>query len=129
MLELLLHPEDSGRAIRGLYRRAFSEATELYVLSAYLTSWDTTLEINAGCRTFLLIVGKDFGITRKQACFDVLRWLPPQRKASFLVAESISGFHPKVLFWRTPVGECYALIGSSNCLMLVGSGIMRPMLK
>ena len=74
----------------------------------------TRLKINPDCGAFSFIIGKDFGITRKKACSDVLDWLPPERKPFFLVADSIFGFHPKALFWKTKDGSCYALIGSSN---------------
>jgi hypothetical protein len=43
-----------------------------------------------------------------------MRWLPPQRKGQFLVADRIGGFHPKAVFWRDTKGECFALVGSSN---------------
>jgi hypothetical protein len=98
MPTLFLHPVVSGQRIAHLYKRAFAEAVELYVLSAYLRTWDTTLKINRQCGIFAFIVGKDFGITRKQACRDVLRWLPRQRKPFFLIADGIAGFHPKALF-------------------------------
>jgi hypothetical protein len=114
MSELFLHPIVSGKSISDIYRKAFAEASELHVLSAYLTTWDTGLKINDKCKVFSFIVGKDFGITRKQACRDVLKWLPSNRKSFFFVAESISGFHPKALFWRTHAGKCYSLVGSSN---------------
>jgi hypothetical protein len=114
MLNLFLHPVASGRKIGDLYRSAFSEAEELYVMSAYLRTWDTTLKINTKCSNFAFIVGSDFGITRKQACRDVLKWLPPQMKSFFYVAQGISGFHPKALFWRNGGGQHYAIIGSSN---------------
>jgi hypothetical protein len=114
MPALFLHPVLSGRSISRWYRRAFSEAVELYVLSAYLRSWDPKLVINKNCRTFAFIVGRDFGITRKQACRDVLKWIPKQWKPFFLVAERIAGFHPKALFWRTKNGSCHSLVGSSN---------------
>lgn len=114
MLRLFLHPVVSGQRIADLYRRAFAEAAELYVLSAYLRSWDTGLKITPDCGAFAFIIGKDFGITRKKACLDVLDWLPGERKPFFLIADSIFGFHPKALFWKTRDGSCYALIGSSN---------------
>ena len=114
MLKLFLHPVDSGKGIAALYKRAFAEAIELYVLSAYLRTWDTTLKLNERCGGFTFIIGKDFGITRKQACLDVLNWLPPHRKPFFLVADGIAGFHPKSLFWKTRTGASYSLIGSSN---------------
>jgi hypothetical protein len=43
-----------------------------------------------------------------------MKWLPPQRKAQFMVADGISGFHPKALFWREETGRCFAIVGSSN---------------
>jgi hypothetical protein len=49
MHTLFLHPVVSGRHIADL-KRAFAEALELYVLSAYLRSWDTRLKINNHCR-------------------------------------------------------------------------------
>ncbi|MCA9233374.1 MAG: phospholipase D family protein [Planctomycetales bacterium] len=87
---------------------------ELYVVSAYLTEWNTDLKLNAECRSFRLIVGKDFGITRKDACRAVLNWLPAGRKADFLVADQLSGFHPKAVFWKSAAGQCFMVIGSSN---------------
>lgn len=114
MLKLFLHPVGSGQGIASLYRRAFQEAQELYVLSAYLRTWDTTLKINEHCESFAFIVGSDFGITRKQACRNVLQWLPSQMKPFFFVADEISGFHPKALFWKNKDGEHYSIIGSSN---------------
>lgn len=108
-------PSDEGRKqLEGAYRRAFNGAVELYILTAYLTTWDGSLKLNAECLSFRLIVGKDFGITRKQACLDVLRWLPSTRKSQFLVADSIRGFHPKAIFWREKSGKYFSIIGSSN---------------
>lgn len=80
----------------------------------HLTEWDPGLELQADCRRFRLIVGKDFGITRKEACKRVLKWLPPSRKSDFLVADQIAGFHPKAVFWRNTKGESFMLMGSSN---------------
>lgn len=114
MLNLFLHPIGSSQGIAEQYRRAFAEAEELYVLSAYLRTWNTKLKINKRCRSFAFIVGSDFGITRKQACRDVLKWLPADLKPFFLVADAISGFHPKALFWKNGRGEHYSIIGSSN---------------
>ena len=61
-----------------------------------------------------MIVGKDFGITRKSACEAVLKWVPPEHKVHFRVADQIDGFHPKAVFWREVDGQAYAIIGSSN---------------
>jgi hypothetical protein len=111
---LILHPRASDNRLSDNYRRAFADAVELIVVTAYLTEWDDTLKLNPRCRKFRFIVGKDFGITRKIACESALRWLPPKRKGDFRVAEGISGFHPKALFWKEANGKMYALVGSSN---------------
>jgi hypothetical protein len=114
LLNFFLHPVGSGRTIADLYRQAFSEAAELYLVSAYLRSWDVPFRISRRCEAFAFIIGSDFGITRKNACVDVLKWLPRQRRPFFLVADSIAGFHPKAVFWKTIGGKHFALIGSSN---------------
>lgn len=110
---IFLHPTTKND-LRKVYQDAFKSALELYVVSAYLTDWDDSLELNPTCRHFRLIVGRDFGITRKAACVKALGWLNPTRKAQFLVADNISGFHPKALLWKDKTGRCQALIGSSN---------------
>lgn len=83
-------------------------------MTAYLTEWDRSLELNPNCRSFRVIIGKDFGITRKAACEAVMRWLPSKRKGQFMVADLINGFHPKAVFWKESTGECFAIVGSSN---------------
>jgi len=100
--------------LRNLYKKAFANAKELFVVSAYLTEWDNTLKLNTDCTTFKLIIGKDFGITRKLACSKVLKWLPPKRKPQFIVADNIQGFHPKAMFWLDSCDKAFSLIGSSN---------------
>src|SRR5277367_20496 len=96
------------------YKTAFENAIELSVVTAYLTDWDASLILNSDCRRFRIIVGSNFGITRKAACEKVMRWLPPTRKSEFLVADQIPGFHPKAMFWKDKRGKCFAVIGSSN---------------
>jgi HKD family nuclease len=114
-LEFFLLPNSrvETRTLSDLYRRAFSEARELYVVSAFLTEWDSELEIKDNC-TFKIIVGKDFGITRKKACQKVLKWLGSDRRDCFYVAQNIAGFHPKAMFWEDSRGDCHLLAGSSN---------------
>lgn len=112
-MALILHPSIQKSPLSFWYQRAFTEAIELYIVTAYLTAWDEGLELNKGCKSFRLIVGKDFGITRKAACEAVMRWLPAHRKSQFLVADSIDGFHPKALFWASESGY-FSIIGSSN---------------
>jgi hypothetical protein len=111
---LILHPSSTRHGLSGSYQRAFANATELIVVSAYLTEWDDSLKLNPGCRKLRFIVGKDFGITRKAACEAVLRWLDPRHKANFRVTEGIDGFHPKAVFWKESTGRSYAIVGSSN---------------
>ncbi|RZU38772.1 phospholipase D-like protein [Edaphobacter modestus] len=114
MTKLVLHTPESGKNLSNHYKRAFSQGIELFVVTAYLTDWDTSLKLTPACRHFRMIVGRDFGITRKIACSKVMAWLPPKRKAEFLVADRIVGFHPKAVFWREKDRSCYALVGSSN---------------
>ncbi|MCY7294607.1 phospholipase D family protein [Alteromonas sp. a30] len=113
-VSLFLHSPNSTTELNKTYKTAFAEAVELYVLSAYLTHWDSSLPKLPKCENVKIIVGKDFGLTRIQACKNVTKWLPPQFKFSFLVADGIQGFHPKAIFWKNTSGHCYALIGSSN---------------
>jgi len=70
--------------------------------------------LNPACSRFRLIVGKDFGITRKDACRAALKWLPAERKGDFMVAERLSGFHPKAVIWKTAQQKHFMLVGSSN---------------
>jgi HKD family nuclease len=112
-MKLILHtPEEKG-TLSDHYRKAFERASEMFIVTAYLTDWDETLRLNTRCRGFRLIIGKDFSITRKAACEAVMRWLPAMRKSQFLVADLIDGFHPKAAFWSSG-GSCYAIVGSSN---------------
>lgn len=113
-MDLLLVPHSSGSNLQALYHRALQSSEELYILSAYLTEWDTSVKLGRQCKSFAFIVGKDFGITRKVACEKVINWLPKARRAQFLVAELFDGFHPKAMFWREPDGSFHALVGSSN---------------
>lgn len=113
-MELILLPDTTATTLEGHYRRALTKAVELYIVSAYLTEWNAPAELNEGCKTFRLIIGKDFGITRKQACRNVMKWLPGRVKNRFMVAAKIDGFHPKAMFWREANGTVHALIGSSN---------------
>lgn len=110
MPSLILHP--GSTELQKLYEKAFREARELYVVSAYRTTWNTKLPLRANCK-FQMIVGRDFGITRKQACRDVLKWLPANQKHNFHVAAYIGGFHPKAIFW-TDQEKRHLLVGSSN---------------
>jgi HKD family nuclease len=113
-MQLFLHTPEQTSKLGPLYKRAFAEAEEIFLVSAYLTEWDLDLKLNPRCVHFRIIIGRDFGITRKAACLKLLDWLANEWKANFLVAEYISGFHPKAMFWKNASGQTYALIGSSN---------------
>jgi hypothetical protein len=113
-MQLVLVPQDGPIVLGQYYERAFSESKELYIVSAYLTAWKPKTQLNAGCQRFRFIVGKDFGITRKEACRSVMKWLPKNRLGEFFVADYIDGFHPKAMFWRDWNDDCFALVGSSN---------------
>jgi HKD family nuclease len=113
-MNLILHTPDNKGSLTRCYQKAFSEAVELFIITAYLTDWDDTLHLNSRCSHFRIIIGRDFGITRKAACKKVMNWLPEGRKAQFKVADGIAGFHPKAVFWRAVSGDFFAIIGSSN---------------
>lgn len=113
-MDLILHPSDAAGGLLGHYRQAFANAVELLIVNAYLTEWDSSRVLNANCSHFRMIIGKDFGITRKAACRAVMNWLPPGLKARFMVAGQIGGFHPKAVFWKEASGRTFAIIGSSN---------------
>lgn len=112
-MKMILHIPSEKGMLSDYYHLAFNESKELFIVSAYLTEWDETLELNNSCRGFRLIIGKDFGITRKAACEAVMKWLPAKRKSQFLVADLIDGFHPKAIFW-TDGEKFHAVVGSSN---------------
>jgi hypothetical protein len=107
-------PTQADAGLRAIYAKAFGEARELYLVSAYLTAWSNIPNLNRACKSLTIIIGKDFGITRKEACREVLRWLPDKFLSNFLVADGIAGFHPKALFWRDGRGRHHMLVGSSN---------------
>jgi HKD family nuclease len=112
-VELILHPA-TVRSLADRYRHALAHAVELLIVNAYLTEWNVSLELNPNCRHFRMVIGKDFGITRKFACAEVMRWLPSRLKAHFRVADQIGSFHPKAVFWKEVNGDAFAIVGSSN---------------
>jgi HKD family nuclease len=114
-VQLILHSPGGDNPLWDYYERAFKDAVELYVVSAFLTDWNGSLRLNKNCRRFQLIIGSDFGITRKAACQDVMSWLPTNPRAEFLVADGLATtFHPKAIFWKEKSGSAFAVIGSSN---------------
>lgn len=116
-MKILLGPDKTDPSRLGdLYGRAFREARELYIASAYLTNWDIERRVTSSCDRIVFVVGTDFGLTRKSALHLALRWLPKHGSVLFGAVSGYSsgGFHPKVLLWKTASGARYAIIGSSN---------------
>ncbi len=124
MMRVILSPSPKGdnAPLRSFYQTAITEATELVVLSAYLTDWPTTKRLNPRCSEVTFIVGTDFGLTRKEACQSVLAWLPKTHKHGFLAADKVSGFHPKLLMWKDRQGRHNLVVGSSNLTEAAFSG-------
>lgn len=75
-MNLILLPDSGDKSLERHYNDALQKAIELYIVSAYLTEWDAPVALNEDCQEFRFIVGKDFGITRKAACRNVMHWLP-----------------------------------------------------
>lgn len=114
-MELIFLPHKADqKSLKSYYHRAIAESKELYIVSAYLTNWAIEEKLGSHCEEFMMVVGQDFGLTRKAACESVLKWLPIRYKTQLFAAEDIQGFHPKAMFWRETDGRCYSLIGSSN---------------
>ena len=81
-MNLLLHTPESKGELSRYYERAFKNSVEIFVVTAFLTDWDASLKLNPDCRSFRVIIGKDFGITRKAACEKVMHWLPAKRESA-----------------------------------------------
>lgn len=111
-MTLYLHPS-SDSSLSDAYEKAFEEAEEIFVLSAYLRDWKR-FETGGECTNATLIVGKDFGITRKQALSDCMAWKKEEPYCRHVyVADKIDGFHPKIITWKA-AGNHYLMVGSSN---------------
>src|SRR5882724_5446502 len=115
-MQIVLNPNVTKHTeLRDIYNRALDEAEELYIASAFLTDWDASYKLGSACKRVVFLVGTDFGLTRKAAMLNVLRWIPRRISFSFLAVQSqTGGFHPKIVTWKTPSGKYYCLIGSSN---------------
>ena len=114
-MNIIVTPTDHKELNRA-YRHAITHAKELYIASAFLTDWVSRAPLNKSCRKLLILVGTDFGLTRKKACKQVLSWMPRNFAGGFLaVPVYASGhFHPKVITWKEESEKYFALIGSSN---------------
>ncbi|MBV5339776.1 MAG: phospholipase D family protein [Deltaproteobacteria bacterium] len=115
-MDLILYPprDSESQFLNECYELAVLEAIDLVIVSAYLTDWGISTKLNKKCIDLSFIVGTDFGITRKQACMDVLKWLPANMKCEFRAADKMAGFHPKLVAWKNNTGCCKLILGSSN---------------
>jgi len=113
-MDIILHPNNNKRSLKEYYSKALKEGDEILIVSAYLTNWDINFLLNKNCKEFCFVVGTDFGITQKDACYNVLKWLPKHFKSDFCAADFTSGFHPKLIIWHKKNDGYYAIIGSSN---------------
>ena len=112
---IILNPATNNELAK-VYESAIKNAKELYIASAYLTSWSTKIPLNPKCENILFIIGTDFGITRKQACTNVVKWLPKRFQENFQAVPVMSnrGFHPKIVAWKDFQNKFFCIIGSSN---------------
>lgn len=115
MRELLLNPIDADR-MAAVYKVAATKSTDLLVATAFLTEWPIKVKLNKGCNSLLILIGTDFGLTRKNALHKLLTWIPPEKKSNVLAVPRFAegSFHPKIVAWRDVDAKSYALIGSSN---------------
>lgn len=114
MTQIFLNPEDNI-SLQKVYTKVFQEADEIYLATAFLTEWSFNDVKLGNCKQFVAIVGTHFGLTKKKACRDLMKWLPPSLRSHIYAFpfEQQSTFHPKVLVWKK--GDKYfSLIGSSN---------------
>ncbi|WP_432741474.1 phospholipase D family protein [Methylobacter sp. G7] len=120
-MTIFLHP-DTKNELTNTFREAFLHATEIFSLSAYLREWED-FNLSKECKAAILVVGKDFGITRKIALSKALEWKKKNNRiAHVYVADKIDGYHPKILLWAQMIDDkkkWFLIVGSSN-LTLAG---------
>lgn len=90
-----------------------SSCDEIWWTSAYLTNWPISKNCipKRSCSLFNIVVGSDFGITRKVALKDLLTW--SQKTIANVYINQAPGFHPKAILWKN-ANKYFACIGSSN---------------
>src|SRR4051812_13590220 len=106
-MRIIVSPDErDSAALRKAYTQAFREARELFIASAYLTDWSHARRLSGKCKRLVFVVGTDFGLTRKAALTQVLRWLPKLGAPFFGAVKSVAGqsFHPKMMVWSTHSG-------------------------
>jgi len=115
MYRFLTFPKEgdtNGKAHR-ILTEAILNADEIWWASAYLTSWPLSKDCipKKNCLICKIVIGSDFGITRKAALFDLYKWAKPCSADVFI--NDTQGFHPKILLWRQG-NRHYVFAGSSN---------------
>lgn len=113
--KLLLNPQDSN-SLKTYYAKAVDNAIELLVATAFLTEWPFSDNLQKQCNNVLIIIGTDFGLTRKKALRSLLKWMPPEKRSNVLAVPSSTqgSFHPKIIAWKEKTGKYFTIIGSSN---------------
>lgn len=114
MAQIFLNPENN-ESLKEVYTKVFQEADEIYLATAFLTEWSFSKVKLGCCKQFVAIIGTHFGLTKKQACRDLMKWLPESLRSHIYAFpfEQQSTFHPKVLVWKKDE-KFFSLIGSSN---------------
>lgn len=115
MYRFLTFPKEgnTNEKAHPILTEAILNADEIWWASAYLTSWPLPKDCipNNNCSICKIVIGSDFGITRKAALVDLYKWGKPCSADLFI--NDTQGFHPKVLLWRQG-NRHYVFAGSSN---------------
>lgn len=96
MRELILLPEDSSK-LQKIYDVAICEARSLIIATAFLTDWPVKKMLNDKCEEVTILCGVGFGLTRKNALENLLKWLPSKFKTELYASSSGSHFPSKNL--------------------------------
>jgi hypothetical protein len=51
-MDLLLHTPNDKSGLARYYKQALEKASELFIVTAYLTDWDASLTLHPDCRSF-----------------------------------------------------------------------------
>ena len=99
-----------------VYNKAVSQATDLIITTAFLTEWPISKALCDNCKSLLVLIGTDFGLTRKNALKQLVKWVPNDKGSCILAVPTKTGgcFHPKFIAWKDKKDNYNLLIGSSN---------------
>lgn len=115
MKKILLNPQSSNE-LKKCYSKAANKSTDLLIATAFLTEWPFVDKLSQECKNILILVGTDFGLTRKRALHNLLKWIPSQMASNLLAVPSTTqgSFHPKIIAWKEKNDKYFSIIGSSN---------------